>query len=459
MSEYIGVVDIGSGYLKGLISYIEDIEGFESSDGEYLSYAKKESRGIEKGNIVKASAAKRSIREFLKLLSEVSNIELNELYILVSHPKIKYDNVRVELNLKEEYAFGDEEEGLVQIEERHLERLKELVREQTAEAGYEIIHIVPRYFELDGEKNYEPIGLHASNIVGYYHVIKLKKQVYLNLKNLIRSLNYEVRRIMFPAFVASYDILEDEDTKKNILIVDFGHTTTGYSFFEEGSPLISGALNIGLYDIAEAFALEYQLPVKKVFELFKEVGYTQPGENGEDNRFEVVLDDGSTVMLSRQEVAAFLIESVAMIWEDILKRLAEEKIDALDEVVLIGGGAKITNIKELFEDLLGEGLNCRVRVGKKRDVNLYGEDGKGEEYLEEDFAAVRGATALIKNIYAKGLLETSDGSSPFVLNEKKENNIIEETATVYPPLEEEKKEKKGIFGRFFDFIRGLFSTD
>ena len=127
MSKYVGIVDIGSGYLKGVVSPLEDSVFDELEETPQLTTTplKKPSKGIERGTIIKVSQAKKVIREFLKLLADSENADIEELYLLLTHPKIKSQNINVELNLIEENPFAGEEEGeqLVQITEEHLQKL------------------------------------------------------------------------------------------------------------------------------------------------------------------------------------------------------------------------------------------------------------------------------------------------------------------------------------------------
>ncbi len=470
MSKYVGIVDIGSGYLKGVVSPLEDSVFDELEETPQLTTTplKKPSKGIERGTIIKVSQAKKVIREFLKLLADSENADIEELYLLLTHPKIKSQNINVELNLIEENPFAgeEEEEQLVQITEEHLQKLKELVRQQAAEAGYEIIHIIPRYFLLDGEKNYEPLGLHASKIEGFYHVIKLKKQVYLNVKNLVESLQYRVRKIMFPAYVSSFDILGEEDFKKNILIIDLGHTTVGFSYFLEGRPYLSGALDWGLQDIAEALSFSFKIPVKKVFEILRDVGYYRRNSynsEGFDDTVEIELEDGGVSSIHKTEIALALRETISQLLVDVLKRLTAENVDIggeLDEIVLVGGGSNIKNIKELFEELIEEDLNCRIRIGKRKKITSYGEEEvEEEEFLNGDFAPVRGASILIRELYIRGLLEDPEMQFPFSLEKREDTSDYSEADLNLPIEEEEEKPKKGFFGKIIGFFKSIISGD
>ena len=143
MNEIISVLDIGSGWIKGLATEVKDLETLEL---DYINNVKVESKGIEKGNIIRTSAARASIKEAIKKLSDLTSQDLRSFYLLLNHPKIKFENLNVGIDLLEK---GEETEDILpQVEEEHLEQLKTLVKERAKEKGYEIIHIIPRYFGM-----------------------------------------------------------------------------------------------------------------------------------------------------------------------------------------------------------------------------------------------------------------------------------------------------------------------
>jgi len=461
MNEIVSILDIGSGWIKGLAVTIKDSETLEI---ESVNDVKVESKGIEKGNIVRTSLARASIKEAVENLSNLSSFDLRSFYLLINHPKIKFSNVKVELDLRTEANNLDD--SLPQVEERHLEELKRLVKEQAQELGYEIIHIIPRYYVLDGEKNYEPVGLYATKIEAYYHVIKIKKQVVLNLNNLMRSLNYKIKRIMFPAFVASFEVLSEDDTKKDVLILDLGHTTCGFCYFVEGSPYVSGALPLGIRDIVEAIAINYKIPLKEAKKIFEEVGYHKVqgfSVEGEDEVIQTFREDGTPISIAKQEISLFLREGISEILEDTLKTLHKEGvniIEDLDEIILIGGGANIKNIKELMEELLDDLLNVSVRLGSQKDLSL--DENIEIGYLDNlgnEFSASLGAVVLIRQILQRGFGLEEESSSPFELDKDNEDfyTAEDETYTSLPPNEEQ--EKKGFFTKFLSFFKNLISED
>ena len=459
MSETVGVLDIGSGYIKVLVSFIEDEDNIRT---EPLLVDKRESKGIEEGVIVRASSARNSVKEILDLVRERNGGELAKLYILVSHPKVKYSNtsVRLQISPSQEGEFSE-------VKEEHLKQLSEMVRREAQEPEYEIIHIVPKYFLLDGEKYYEPVGLHATTIEGVYHVIKLKKQVYLNIRNLLRSLNYDVNRIMLPVFTASYDILTEEDSKKRILLIDFGHTTTGFSYFVDGSPEITGVISGGIRDVIEILSAQYKIPTKNAQELIKDVGYYRRQNyslEGEDENITLELEEGNVVTINKNEVGNILKGFVAEVLAKIFEKLFDDRqIDVtkdLDEIILIGGGAKLPNFKQLVEELIEdvEIPHCLVRIGKGKFLTYYdSEFSQREDLLETDFAPVRGAIELIRRGREGWQEENSGGSNPLLLNEKKKEPTYEE-ATAVESLEEKPK-KQNLWSKIMNFFKNLISEE
>ncbi|HID79292.1 MAG TPA: hypothetical protein EYH48_00905 [Aquifex aeolicus] len=459
MSETIGILDIGSGYIKVLVSFIDDDDDIRT---EPLFVDKRESKGIEEGVIVRASSARNAIREILDSVRDRNGGEIGKLYLLVSHPKVKYSNTSVSLQIS-----SPQEGEFSEVKEEHLKELSEMVRRESQEPEYEIIHIVPKYFLLDGEKYYEPVGLHATTIEGVYHVIKLKKQVYLNLRNLVRSLNYDVNRIMLPVFTASYEILTEEDSKKRILLIDFGHTTTGFSYFVDGSPEITGVISGGIRDAIEILSAQYKIPTKNAQELIKDIGYYRRQGYSlevEEENITLELEEGDVITVSKNEIGNILKGVVAEILAKIFEKLFEDKqIDItkdLDEIVLIGGGARLPHFKELVEELIEEVEipYCLVRIGKGKYLTYYdAEFAQKGDLLETDFAPARGVVELIRRGREWWWEETSGSNNPLLLNEKKIEPTYEE-ATLVESLEEKPK-KQNLWSKIMNFFKNLISEE
>jgi cell division protein FtsA len=489
MSKNIGVLDIGSGFLKILVFNIED----ETPD--FLYYQKVPSKGIERGTIVRGSSAIRSLKELLKKINSF-DITIDELYVLISHPKVSFTNEKVEYQDEEktiapapEEKFEDER-NLIEIEPFHLDKLKEKVAKKVKDKNSVIIHIIPRYFLLDGDIYYEPIGLTASKLEAEYHVVKIPKQIYLNISRLLRKVGFNVERIFFPPYVASYDLFNEEDIEKNILILDFGHTTTGFTYFKEGSPLISGVIPKGGKDITELIANTYFLSLNEAERIKRDVGYIPNFEeelqSEEPKEIAVRNKDGNVIRIKEAEVSYIIREGLLNIIEPLLIQLFEKhKLNwekEIDEIILIGGGAQLKGIKEFFEEIKRElGVPWNIRLGFSSQMgDFYGVEPLEENFSQNmeseeenktfkseekenlitlpEFAALRGVAWFLTKINVQNQSLDSE-QNPLSLKEKEEPPSFPEATSVSLEQENLQKKKEGFLQKITQFIKRVFSED
>jgi cell division protein FtsA len=480
MSKNIGVLDIGSSSIKLVIFNIQDEEP------EFLYYLKVPSKGVEKGTIVRGSAVRKILSNLMKKIHNL-DAEISELYVLVSHPKTRFQNEKLTYEPEKKGLIPPEEtyeeledKNLIEIEPYHLEVLKEEAAKKAKDKDSTIIHLIPRYFLLDGDKYYEPIGLTTSKLEAEYHIIKIPKQVYLNIIRLLKTLGVKVNRIFFPPYVALHDLFDEEDIEKNILIVDLGHTTTGYSYFKEGAPLISGVIPKGGKQITELIADTFFLGFGDAENLKKQVGYISnlQGElaSEEAKTISVTNKEGKLVTVKEAEVSYVIREGLLDIIESLLLQLYEKhKLNLekdIDEIILIGGGANLKGIKEFFEEIKSElGVPWNIRLGFSKNIEiitpLFDENENEElnqketEYKEEliqspEFASLRGAAWFLTKLKIQNQTFPEE-PNPLLLEEAKEKVNFEEAVSFENSTEG--KNKQGFFGKIVHFIKKVFSED
>ena len=430
MGEKVGVIDIGSATVKVLIAEVD--EDFVN----ILGFGEEKAKGIDKGVIVKISAARKAIKSAVKLAESAAGESLNSYYLMVSHPQLKAENTKVSLEISQ---------TPVDIEPYHIEKLKEEVKKIAQEEGYEIIHVIPRYFILDGDKYYEPVGLIASKIEAEYHVIKLPLIASRNIEKTVNSLQYKANRLFFPAYTASHSVLDEEDLENNILLLDLGHTTTGYVFFQEGSPLISGVIPKGGKGITEDLAAAFYIPLSEAERLKVENGYALASLVPEEEEIAVQDKEGNTITVKARDVAFVIEENLRGIVSDILETLYSKGVDIerdIDEVVLVGGGSQLKGIKEFFEEL----LPFRVRIGKPKDITVF-----NEKILSGAYAPVLGAVEFLKKTGKITPVETN----PFSLPPEGKEELPPEA----DGFSEAEEKKRGFFGKIVAFFKNIFSEE
>ena len=432
----LGVVDIGSHKIKVALFSID-----ESGTPEILSIGEEVSKGIEKGSILKPSSAKKLIRKAIKIAEEGAGTEAESYYILISHPSLKSSN---------EKAFLDFKGELVEIDREHLDELRRQVEETAKEPTFKIIHIIPRYYILDGEKHYEPEDLVASRIEAEYHVVKLPLATAKNTERLLTSLKLLVNGNLFGAYTASLAVLDEEDLESNILLVDLGHTTTSYVFFKDGAPLYSGVVDIGGKDITEEIAKFFRISLAEA-ERIKHDYVTALRELVSEEEEIVARDkEGNEVSVKLSDLAAITEQVLSEIFGYILEELYRKGVkleEEIEEIVLVGGGAHLKGIKDFVKS-----LGFPVRLGIPKNISSI-----HDKAMDPQFAPLVGVAAYLSQqdeIPSESDLPFGSALGDFF----KEKDAGVDLGDLLETEEVEKK-PKGFFGRIAAFFKNIFSGD
>jgi cell division protein FtsA len=425
----VGIVDIGSSTIKVLISNVEN------GDFEILAFNEEKAKGIEFGNVIRASLARKVIKDTIKTAESMAGIEPEGYYIAVSNPNLKSFNEKVELTISETPE---------EITEEHLETLKKGLLEKVQEKGYEVIHTVPRYFILDGEKYIEPLDLIASKVEAEYHVIEIPTTIKRNLEKLLTQIGFKPLGVVFSSLVAKEAVLDEEDLENNILILDLGSSSTGYVFLKEGSPYISGVIRKGGKALTEALMANYMIPFSEAERIKVEYGLLPLISEEIPEEINVRGKDGKEVQVNTKFAAEILEKNIEEILASVLEELYKRNVNIdyeIQEIVLVGGGALLPGLKEF----LSYSVNLPVRLG------LPGTLSENEKLNSPIYASLLGGMKYISQIW-----ETNEPSL-FGLDIE-ENNKSEEIKESNSEVVSQNT-KGNIFTRFFKAIKNIFSEE
>jgi cell division protein FtsA len=425
----VGIVDIGSSTIKVLISNVEN------GDFEILAFNEEKAKGIEFGNVIRASLARKVIKDTIKTAESMAGIEPEGYYIAVSNPNLKSFNEKVELTISETPE---------EITEEHLETLKKGLLEKVQEKGYEVIHTVPRYFILDGEKYIEPLDLIASKVEAEYHVVEIPTTIKRNLEKLLTQIGFKPLGVVFSSLVAKEAVLDEEDLENNILILDLGSSSTGYVFLKEGSPYISGVIRKGGKALTEALMANYMIPFSEAERIKVEYGLLPLISEEIPEEINVRGKDGKEVQVNTKFAAEILEKNIEEILASVLEELYKRNVNIdyeIQEIVLVGGGALLPGLKEF----LSYSVNLPVRLG------LPGTLSENEKLNSPIYASLLGGMKYISQIW-----ETNEPSL-FGLDIE-ENNKTEEIKKSNSEVVSQNT-KGNIFTRFFKAIKNIFSEE
>ncbi len=429
----IGVLDIGTGSVKVIIGTYSEGSAFEvSAKGEVK--VKKADRGY----LSKPSTFVKYIKKAVAVAEETSGTQIHDLHIVFQPPHLKSSNVTVSMKLGEEPQL---------IEEEHIKELFNRALEKAKEPNYEILHAIPRYFKLDGDLYYEPYDLEASEIEAEYHIIKVPVTVLRNTSKVVEKSGYIPGKKIFGTYAAAFAVFEEEDFDTDILLIDLGHTTTSFVYFEGGSPKISGVIPKGGRLLTEYIAHQYKLPFQEAERIKEEFAVAHPSLISEETgEILAKTKDGKDVVIPLSEIEALTEGFLGEILEPVFERLYKEGVNleqAFFDTVLIGGGANIKGLPEYFRE-----LGLPARIGTPQNVSS----------LMDDIFNPKYAAALGAAVYVASKEEEGDDTLLFLPEDKEENIPVPDLPI--PELDEGKEEKKkGIFGRILSSLKNIFMGD
>ena len=311
----------------------------ENADISFKLINTYQSRGIKKGRIVDVNEVSESLK---KITTDIYNNFNNEIkwYVGISNNSVNFKEFSSRLEIKNGYNIITEAEISCAVKNA-IENFK---HENETVICYDIQDYV-----VDGNIRKDmPIGVSAKNIIvnGIYFFIK--RDYYYNIKNSLNLSGIE----RFEVYLTSYElkniIMNENNAKKNILLVDIGAQCTNYFNFYDGNLISMGFVPLGGRTISNDLSICAELEkdeAEKVKLLYSNIYRKKYKEQliGIPNGSEITFN----MKLYNDVVQARIEEMFSLIKES----LSIEKFSDIQRMYVIGNGiVEFENINSFIED-------------------------------------------------------------------------------------------------------------
>ena len=261
----------------------------------------------------------------------------------------------------------------------------ESARERQPGKDREILDIVEQNYTVDDRGVLTPKGL-AGHVLrlNTLHIHADAKQIQ-NARSAAGTARLEISEPVFAVTCAAEAVLDDNDRKNGVLVLDLGGGSTGYAAYCDGYLVDTGVIGAGgdhvTNDIAQAFQLQNGQSEKLKIEAASAV-LTPEGEG--NPRVTVPNSFQGSQTISRRALETVVNARLRELCEVIADRLEERGLSQRLHagIVLTGGGAAMRDLDEL----LRREFALPVRIGRPIHV-----DGLENESRPESFAAIAGA--------------------------------------------------------------------
>jgi cell division protein FtsA len=382
----ITALEVGTTSVKVLMAEVREDGGLMvAGTGEC------ESRGVRKGEIVDYELAHNAVRRALDEAEASSRRSIGErVYLAASGGRAESFMHAAGVPVLNEY---DEPGGEVTREE--IAQALDVARKIPLADDRIRLHTLQQTFEVDGRGGIvNPERMLANELRVGMLLIHGQRTVVENLKRLVEQVPVICQDAAFGGFCSALAVLEPEQKRAGVLVIDLGGGTTDFVVYRAGLVKLAGSIAVGGDHVTADISSGLNINRRQAELLKKKSGSALINRLQSDQSLSIPAEGGFSGRIVR---AATLYTLMNARLEETL-RLIAERIEAAGfsgllsaGVVLTGGGAATAGIADLAQQV----FNAPCRIG--RVVDCIGLSGKQDSMrYAATVGCVRYAVSLMK---------------------------------------------------------------
>lgn len=342
-------LDIGTTKVVAIVGQIQ--EGLI----QVIGLGKAPNNGLRKGTVVDVEETVSAISMALEDAERASGIALESCFASINGNQL----ISVESKGVIAVSRADGE-----IQEEDVERVIESARSVALPPNYEILHIVPKVYTVDGQTDIkDPVGMSGIRLEVMAHVIGAATPAVKNLSKAIIQSGLDINGICFAPLAAAKGYLTKKQKEIGVMLVDFGASSTSIAVFEEGALVLSKVIPIGSNHITNDIAIGLKISIDaaekiKINEIDALVSEVKDTDKIELSKYETEEKERPNRRYVCEIAEARLNEIFSLIKDELRGIDRDEMLPA--GAILVGGGSKLQNLSQFAKKILG----LPVQVGK-----------------------------------------------------------------------------------------------
>ena len=222
--------------------------------------------------------------------------------------------------------------------------------------GCQIIHVVPQDYTIDEHSSLpNPIGMTGAKLQANFNIITANTKEIEEITRCVRSTRCETDLLVLEPIASSVSVLTSEEKEAGVCLVDIGGGTTDIAVFSEGIIRRTAVVPMGGQIITEDIRDGCKVMEREAEKLKLTFGVALPESAPVDHLVTVKLPNRSHKEISCRNLAliihARLKDIIEQVHREILLSGYSDKLSA--GIVITGGGALLSGIKQLFEYMTG----------------------------------------------------------------------------------------------------------
>lgn len=365
-SNIIATIDIGT-------TKIVAAAGRRMANGQVavLGLAETESYGLKRGVILNIEETVSGIQKVVQALEQQINTKLTHVFVGVAGQHIRSMQNKAYIHI----------DPNMEIKQLDVNRLLDDCNKMYADPGYQILHVIPQYYNVDQEIGLKsPVGINGRKLEGAFHVVMASTASVMNVERSISRAGLQLMDLMLEPLASVRSTISMGEKEAGVVLVDIGGGTTDVAVYHDGilrhTAVIPFGGNVITNDIKEGCSV---LP-KQAESLKIKYGMAIGDMAREDLIITLpALSQGWEAKEIKQRTLSFIIQARMEEIIDFVCREIEnsgfwDKLGA--GVVLSGGGAMLPLLPDLFKYRSGHDVRlgvptCSNQSGRSLDHPKY----------------------------------------------------------------------------------------
>lgn len=318
------------------------------------------SEGIHKGSISSMEDAVSSISKALERAERMTGTAVNSSWVSIAGHHI----------------FVQESRGVVgvsrpdgEIKEEDVERAIEAARTVATPSNYEILHVIPKSFTVDGQHGIkDPVGMNGVRLEVDAVIIQTLSSQIKNLTKSVYRTGLDIDDLIFTPLATSEAILTPRQKELGVCVIDIGASTTTMAIFEEGDMLHTAVLPVGGDHITNDVAIGLRTSLEVAERVKLGIGNALPDDVGRKDTFTLADFGSSEEDVVKQRFVSEIIEArVEELFEAVDDELRKADRSGMLPVGVVLSGASL-NLPGVC-DVAKRVLRLPATVGKPTGVS------------------------------------------------------------------------------------------
>lgn len=342
-SYYVGL-DIGSATIRAVIA--EEVSTDEPL--RVIGVGEAPSEGIRRGSVVNIESVAKTVNLVLEQAERMAGHPAETVVVGVSGTEISCQaalGVIAVGRADGEVTYDDTARVLEEVQAR-----------LTMPLNRDIIHVIPKDYRLDDQKNIkDPLGMHGVRLEMNALVISDSTAHVKNISRSLEQAGTNPDSFVVEPLASAEAVLHEKQKELGTVLINIGGSTTSVAIFEDGDLLHLAVLPIGGAHITNDIAIGLRTSIEVAEAVKLQYGIALPQEVNKKEEIDLgMIDSQEEGLVSRHHIAEIIEARLEEIFTYVSAELKSVNREGLlpGGAVLTGGGALLPGVVELAKGIL-----------------------------------------------------------------------------------------------------------